>query len=133
MTDRSRTLQLAIIVAGILGFALLLDRIIRATGNLASQTVNATADTMRAAVVDVVQAAVPTELVPQPEVESYEEQMSRLEAWAAGDTDTDVDGASPDWTEDGDDEAGVLTFTNADLMGAGGGALTPPPDLMGEL
>ena len=63
--NRSRTVQLALIVAGLIGLAMLLDKILQTTGKLAQETVASTAETMRSAVEGAIQAAVPTEMVPQ--------------------------------------------------------------------
>ena len=75
--NRSRTVQLALIVAGLIGLAMLLDKILQTTGKLAQETVASTAETMRSAVEGVIQAAVPTEMVPQHK--TIEEQLVNMQ------------------------------------------------------
>lgn len=122
--NRSRTVQLALIVAGLIGLAMLLDKILQTTGKLAQETVASTAETMRSAVEGAFQAVVPTEMVPQHK--TIEEQLAEAMEWAERD---ELAEDGPDWTDDG--PAGVLTFNDAGL-GGGGGAMLPPPSLIGE-
>lgn len=128
--DRSRTVQLAIVVAGLIGLAMLLDRILRTTGELARDTVSATADTMRSAVESAIQAAVPTEMVAQPK--SLEEEMAEAMKWAE-EREAEIVGDADDWTDDmtTDVTNRMLDFHDPGL-GASGGAMLPAPELIGE-
>jgi hypothetical protein len=132
--DRSLTVQLAIVVAGVVGLAVLLDRILKTTGRLAQETVAATADTMRTAVESAIQAAVPTEMVAQPK--SLEDQMAEVMRWAE-ETDAEIGGDADDWTDDMTDDVTnrMLDFHDPNLgggLGASGGAALPAPELIGE-
>ena len=122
--NRSRTVQLALIVAGLIGFAMLLDKILQTTGSWPRNGRQHRRDDAIGGRGGAIQAAVPTEMVPQHK--TIEEQLAEAMEWAERD---ELAEDGPDWTDDG--PAGVLTFNDAGL-GGGGGAMLPPPSLIGE-